>query len=216
MTERQLEEMIRRALRPERWAKIERALRNRLGAVRVVVENLHHAHNLSAVLRTCEALGVQHVHVVDEAEHCKLSRRITMGAHKWLTVHRHARFDTCAEELRQRGFRLYAAMLDPGALPLEEIPVDRPVAVVLGNEKEGVSRRTRELCDGAYFIPMYGFVQSYNVSVAAAISLYSLTRRVRRERPDGGLLSPEERAEVLRSWMPKSLRFGRRLLRTHV
>ncbi len=205
--------IIQQALRPERWAKLERVLHQRLGAVRLVVENLHHPHNLSAVLRTCEGLGVQHVHVVDSAENCRMSRRITLGAHKWLTVHRHGSFGACARELRQRGFRLYAAVLDPEAMPLEEIPVDPPVALVLGNEHQGVSPAARELCDGAYTISMHGFVQSFNVSVAAAVSLYSLTRRVRELRPDRGLLSPGERAEILRSWMPKSLRCGRRVVR---
>ncbi len=191
---------------------MQAVLDKRLGAVRVVVEHLRHAHNLSAVLRTCEALGVQHVHVVDAAEHCTWSRRITQGAHKWLTVHRHDRFEACAAALRDRGFRMYAAMLDPGAVPLGEIPVDRPVAVVFGNEKAGVSPETRALCDGAYIIPMTGFVQSFNISVAAAISLYDLTRRARAERPDSGLLSAAERGEVLFSWLPKSLRCGRRIV----
>lgn len=206
-------EWIRNALRPERWAKMERALHHRLGAVRVVIENLHHPHNLSAVMRTCEGLGVQHLHVVDTRENTVPSRRITLGAHKWLSIHRHDRFADCAEDLKRRGFRLYAAMLDPGAIPLEEIPVDAPVALVFGNEKEGVSPEARALCDGAYMIPMYGFVQSFNVSVAVAVSLYSVTRRV-RQRPDGGLLSAEERREVLEAWLPKSLRVGRRLVRS--
>ncbi len=205
-------DVIRNALRPQRWDRMQAVLDRRLGAVRVVVEHLRHAHNLSAVLRTCEALGVQHVHVVDSAEHCTWSRRITQGAHKWLTVHRHERFDTCAAALRGRGFRLYAAMLDPGAVPLGEIPVDRPVAVVFGNEKAGVSQEARGLCDGAYIIPMAGFVQSFNISVAAAISLYDLTRRARAERPDNGLLSEAERTEVLAAWLPKSLRCGRRIV----
>ncbi len=205
-------DIIRQALRPERWAKMERALNHRLGAVRVVIENLHHPHNLSAVMRTCEGLGVQHLHVVDTRENTVPSRRITLGAHKWLAIHRHDRFEECGRDLKTRGFRLYAAMLDPGAVALEEIPVDAPVALLFGNERDGVSPEARAWCDGAYTIPMYGFVQSFNVSVAVAVSLYSVTQRV-RQRPDGGLLTAEERREVLGQWLPKSLRFGRRLVR---
>ena len=104
-------------------------------------------------------------------------------------------------------------MLHPDAVPLEVLPLDRPIALVFGNEKAGVSPGTRALCDGAYTIPMAGFSQSLNISVAAAVSLYSVCRRVREERPDGGLLSEEERAAVLESWLPKSLRCGRRVAR---
>lgn len=206
-------EILRAALRPERWARLQAVLAQRLGAVRAVVENLHHPHNASAVLRTCDALGVQHVHAVEAAEDFAFSRRITLGAHKWLTLHRHETFDACAAELRGAGFRLFAAMLDPCAVPLEELPVDRPLALVFGNEKAGVSPETRARCDGAFTIPMAGFSQSLNISVAAAVSLYSVARRVRAERLDGGLLSEEERAAVLASWLPRSLRCGRRVVR---
>ncbi|MBE0616702.1 MAG: RNA methyltransferase [Proteobacteria bacterium] len=207
------EEILRAAVRPERWARIEGVLNRRLGAVRVVLENLHHPHNMSAVLRTCEALGIQHVHAVETAEDFTFSRRITLGAHKWLSLHRHDTFPQCAAELHALGFRLYAAMLDPGALPLEEVPVDAPVAMVFGNEKQGVSAGARALCDGAYIIPMAGFAQSLNISVAAAVSLYSVTRRVRELRSDGGLLPAEERARLLEAWLPKSVACGTRVVR---
>jgi tRNA (guanosine-2'-O-)-methyltransferase len=203
--------ILRRVVNPARRAKLETVLDRRLGAVRVVVEHLRHAHNMSAVLRTCEALGVQHVHAVERVEDTRVSRRVTLGAHKWLSIHRHDSFAECARELHDRGFALYAAMLRAEALPLEEIPVAPPVALVFGNEKEGVSEAAARLCDGAYTIPMEGFVQSFNVSVAVAISLYSLTRRARALRPDGGRLLQEERRRLLEAWLPKSIRCGRRL-----
>lgn len=206
--------ILRRALLPRRRAKMEAVLDRRLGAVRLVVEDLHHPHNMSAVLRTAEALGLQHVHAVEAAEQFTVSRRVTLGAHKWLTLHRHDAIDECADDLRGLGFALYAAVLDAGALPLEEIPVDRPAALVFGNEKRGVSPRARERCDAAFTVPMAGFSQSLNISVAAAISLYSLTRRVRTLREDGGLLSVEEKDRLLEAWLPLGVRCGRRVVRT--
>jgi tRNA (guanosine-2'-O-)-methyltransferase len=207
------EEIIRGAMTPERWAKMRAVLDQRLGALRVVVENLHHPHNMSAVVRSCEALGIQHAHAVEAAEHFTFSRRITLGAHKWLTLHRHNTIAECAREIKSKGFRMYAAVLDRESLSLEQIPVDEPVALVFGNEKAGVSPEARELCDGTYTVPMVGFAQSLNISVAAAISLYSLSGRVRRLRPDGGLLTPGERSQILESWLPKSVRWGRRIAR---
>lgn len=207
------EAIIRGALRPERWARMEAVLDRRLGAVRVVLEDLHHPHNMSAVLRTCEALGVQHVHAVEPRNPFTVSRRISRGTHKWLHLHHHERVTECAGVLHALGFRLYGAVLSPEAVALEEIPVEPRVALIFGNEKEGVSREAAALCDGAFTIPMAGFVQSFNISVAAAISLYSLTRRVRELRPDRGLLTPAERDEVLAAWLPKSLHCGRRIVR---
>lgn len=200
-------------LRPERRERLLTVLSQRLGAVRMVVENLHHPHNMSAVVRSCEAFGVQHLHAVEAAGAFTFSRRISLGSHKWLTLHRHDSFAACAADLKALGFRLYAAMLDPGAVPLHEIPTAEPVALVLGNEKEGVTPAARALCDGAYTIPMAGFSQSLNISVAAAISLYDLTRRVRAERPDGGLLTEAARTALLDSWLPKSTRAAGRLAR---
>lgn len=207
------EKILRAAVRPRRWAKIEAVLHQRLGAVRAVLENLHHPHNASAVLRTCEALGVQHVHAVETAEDFTFSRRITLGAHKWITLHRHETFAECAAALRDAGFRLYAAMLDPQARPLEDLPVQEPLALVFGNEKQGVSAAARAACDGAFIIPMAGFAQSLNISVAAAVSLYSVARRARLERPDGGLLDAAERARLLEAWLPKSVACGCRVVR---
>ncbi|MBI5442083.1 MAG: RNA methyltransferase [Deltaproteobacteria bacterium] len=206
-----LRSILTSSLRAERWERIQSVLDRRLGAVRVVVENLHHPHNMSALLRTCEAFGVQYVHAVEAVEDFTVSRRITLGAHKWLTLTRHRSFAECAGALRSQGFRLYAATLDPAAVPLEELPVDEPIALVFGNEKRGVSPATRALCDGAYTIRMEGFVQSLNISVAAAISIHSLTERVRRLRADGGLLGEEEKEKLLENWLPKSLRCGPRV-----
>lgn len=207
------EEIARRVIRPERLEKVCAVASRRLGSVRVVAENLHHPHNMSALLRSCEAFGVQHVHAVETVEDFTFSRRVTLGAHKWLTLKRHDTFEACAAELRGLGFRLYAAMLDPSAVSLGDLPVEQPLALVFGNEKDGVSPGARALCNGAYMIPMAGFSQSLNISVAAAISLYDVTRRARELRPDGGLLGEGEREALLASWLTKSVRCGVKLRR---
>ena len=95
-------------------------------------------------------------------------------------------------------------MLTDSAVPLEDIPLKSPVALVLGNEHAGVSDGALELCDGAYTIPMYGFVQSFNISVATAVSLYSITTRIRSTLPDGGTLSPAQKSALLERWIPKA------------
>lgn len=207
------DEILRGALRPQRWARIQSVLAQRLASVRLVLENVHHPHNVSAVLRSCEAFGVQHVHAVETSTNFRFSRRITMGTHKWLTLSRHDCFDDCATQLRAEGFKLYAAVPDLGAVPLEQLPVDEPVALVLGNEKAGLTPCARALCDGCYTIPMAGFAQSLNISVAASVSLYDVTRRARAARRDGGLLTSVERSELLATWLPKTVPCGKKVMR---
>jgi tRNA (guanosine-2'-O-)-methyltransferase len=186
-------------------------LEHRMGSLRVVVENLHNPHNMSAVLRSCEAMGVQHVHAVESVEKFSVSRGITKGSHKWLTLHKHRTFSDCASELAAEGFSLYAAMLQKDAVALAELPIDRNVALVFGNEHAGVSPEALALCDGAYFIPMHGFVQSYNVSVATSISIYDVSSRMRTGREDKGALTGEQKALILESWLPKVAPYTRKI-----
>lgn len=206
-----LTELLGSMVLPRRMAKIMAVLDSRFSSVRVVAENFHHSHNMSAIARSTEALGVQHLHVVEEFDAFNLSRKVTMGCHKWLTLHRHKSFAECAESLKERGFRLYAAMLSEDAVPVSEVPVDGPVALVFGNELGGVTQRALPHCDGQFIIPMRGFVQSFNVSVAAAVSLYDVTTRMAAEHPDTCRLTPEEKAELLAIWLPKSAPFAKRV-----
>lgn len=207
----ELTELLGQMVLPRRMERILRVLDSRFSRVRAVGENLHHTHNMSALLRSCEALGVQHVHAVEKYEAFSLSRKVTMGCHKWLTLHRHRDFASCAEELRAKGFSIYAAMLSDRAMEVGQIPIDRPVTLVFGNELMGVSEEARAFCDGEFVIPMSGFVQSFNVSVAAAVSLYDVTSRMRAAHPESCFLTPEEKAELLAEWLPKSAPFAKRI-----
>lgn len=207
----ELAELLGRLVLPRRMERIMSVLEARFSGVRAVAENLHHPHNMSALLRSCEAQGVQHVHAVERYESFSVSRKVTMGCHKWLSLHRHATFPDCAEILKAKGFKIYAAMLSDKAMPVCEIPVDTPVALVFGNELLGVSPEAAAHCDGEFVIPMSGFVQSFNVSVAAAVSIYDVTSRMRAARPESCYLSPEEKAELLALWLPKSAPFAKRI-----
>lgn len=206
-----LKKILEGLITPRRMERMLRVLNSRLGALRIVVENLYHPHNMNAVIRTAEALGVQHVHVVEPNGDFSMNRKITKGSHKWLTTHRYATFAPCAEELRAAGFRLYAAMPSEEAVPLNAVPVDQPLALVFGNESFGISESALAHCDGRFVIPMSGFVESFNISVAAAISIYDVSTRMRRERPDQGLLGAQERAELLKLWLPKAAHSAKRI-----
>ncbi len=141
----------------------------------MVLENLHDPHNGGAAIRSCEACGVLQMRFVGGPR--RFSERVTQGCEKWLDIHDDADIDSAATALRASGFRLYGAV--PGAARrLEELDPLAPAAFLVGNEHVGLSPRARQLCDEEFAIPMYGFSESMNLSVATALTVYThATRR---------------------------------------
>jgi tRNA (guanosine-2'-O-)-methyltransferase len=161
----------------ERRDKIDRVAASRLGGLVVVLENLHDAHNGGAALRSCEAIGVREVRVVGTS--FRTSERVTQGCDKWLDIVRDETIERCVADLKARGFRLYAAV--PGAATaLEDLDAAAPAAFLVGNEHDGLSPVARAACDVEFTIPMRGFSQSVNLSVATALCVYTHAERRRR------------------------------------
>jgi tRNA (guanosine-2'-O-)-methyltransferase len=173
----------------------------RLGGLRVLLDGVHDPHNISAVLRSCEGFGVQHVHLVGPMEELPVNRAITRGCEKWLDLHLHADGAACAQALHDEGFSLWAAVPDRAAQPLEALDFGRKVALVFGGEHAGLSDELIRACDGRYQIPMPGFSQSLNVSVAAAISIYVAASLRRRAIGGSTDLSPAEVEALSRAWI---------------
>lgn len=189
-------EAVVRVLAPllsaERVHRIEQVLRHRLVSVTVVLENLHDPHNGGAALRTCEALGLTNVHVVEPLEPFQTNHKVTKRANKWLNVYRHPTVDGCLELLHRWGFDCWAAVPPvPGCRPAPEqqVAVNRPVALLFGNEHEGLSPRAMALSQGTFNIPMFGFTESLNLSVSVAVSLQQVVARRRSHLGRGGDLS---------------------------
>jgi tRNA (guanosine-2'-O-)-methyltransferase len=162
-------------LTDERLVRVQACVARRTRAIVPVLEAIDDPHNVAAILRSADAFGVQEVHLIEGAQPFLAARAVTQGAERWLDVVRHDGPEQCVASLQSRGFRVYVATMD-GELTPEDLPEAPRVAVVFGNEQTGASKRMRTLCDGFYTIPMYGFAQSLNVSVAAAITLFSATR----------------------------------------
>lgn len=183
-----------------RFQRMQEVLGRRLGHVRCAAESLYHRHNVSAVLRTCESLGMQHVHLV--GEEFQATRGASRGAERWLSLHRHATAEQAIEAIRQAGFALWVADLADDAVAPETVPLDRPLCLWVGAELEGVSEVAREAADGVLTVPMRGFTQSLNVSVAAALALRPVAERV-RALGEAALLAPSEREAILRAWVER-------------
>ncbi|MCM2283089.1 MAG: RNA methyltransferase, partial [Bdellovibrionaceae bacterium] len=154
-------------LTESRRARIDAVVAERTYSVVPVMENIYDRGNISAVMRSSEAMGFQSAHVIELNERFKEANRVTQGADKWLDVVRWKSTEDCVVSLKSQGYRVYATHLD-AAVPIGEVDWSQPSAIVFGNEKDGVSQRLLELADQRIIIPMLGFVQSFNISVAAA------------------------------------------------
>lgn len=202
---------------PARLARMDAVLANRTRHLTVVFEDVYHPHNASAVLRTCECLGLQDVHVVEGQKRFRPNVEIVHGAARWLTLHRWRRpaghdVHSCLETLRERGFRIVATSPREDAVPLGEIPLEQPLAVCFGTEETGLTPEVLAAADLCAQIPMPGFTRSLNVSVTAAVVLYDLTTRLRaRELP--WRLSASEQADLRLLWLADDGRAAHELAR---
>jgi len=164
---------------PERRAKLESVLSKRQNDITVVLENVFDPHNISAVMRTCDAVGVQELYVLNTniPRHKKWGPKSSSSAAKWLTVHQFENAPECFSELRKKYAKILTTHLSNDALNLYEIDLAQPVALVFGNEHSGVSEEIRSLADGNFKIPQVGIIRSLNISVACAVTLYEAYRQ---------------------------------------
>ena len=176
-----------------RRARIEASLDGRLASVEVAIERPYDPHNAAAVVRSAEALGAWAVHVIEASEKILRARGTTTGTHHWIETRHHRDLDAFVAEQRDRGMRVVGACVDATHM-LEELPVDRPLCLLLGNEHAGLSAAAQAACELRYRIPIYGLAESYNLSVAAALSLDSVTRRRRALLGHAGDLDATQRA----------------------
>jgi tRNA (guanosine-2'-O-)-methyltransferase len=184
-------------LLPERRERIDRAVASRTRSLTVVLEAFADPQNVNAVLRTCEAFGVQEVHVVEgPMKPYDRNKRISQNADKWLDVVRWRTTGECLDALAARGFAIYATDLSEGSRPLGEVSFAPRVALVFGNEHRGVSPEALARAHLRYAIPMRGFVRSLNVSVAAAVSLARAVERRELERGRHGDLEEADAAAL--------------------
>lgn len=189
-----------------RLARMQRIIAARTRSLVPVLEDLHDPHNGAAILRSADAFGCHEVHIIERTNPFLLSHRVTRGTNRWLELNRHASTGACLATLRERGYRVYIAAMD-GVLSPEELATVPKAAVVFGNEHLGLSDEVRDVADGTYRVPMVGFVESLNVSVASAITLYVASRGRQ------GDLDRAERTEILARYLLSSVRDAERLVR---
>jgi tRNA (guanosine-2'-O-)-methyltransferase len=164
---------------PERFNKLNEVLQKRQPDLTVVLENVFDPHNISAVMRTCDAVGIQEIFILNNRipRHKKWGARSSSSAAKWLTIHQFEDPAACFKELRLRYDKILTTHLSSDASSLYELDLTQRVALVFGNEHSGVSEEIRALADGNFIIPQAGIIQSLNISVACAVTLYEAYRQ---------------------------------------
>ncbi len=190
-------------LLPRRFERLQAVLQRRMGDLTVLLEHVDKPHNLSAILRSCDAVGVLEAHVVSLKGRTPTFNNTALGSQKWVPLHRHESTAAVMRQLKERGFRLYGTHLSVEAVDYRQCDYTGPTAFVLGAEKWGLSDAATALVDQAIVIPMQGMVQSLNVSVAAATLLFEALR----QRQAAGLvptagegLEPEQYQQLLFEW----------------
>jgi tRNA (guanosine-2'-O-)-methyltransferase len=164
---------------PERELRLKNVLANRQFDLTVVMENVFDPHNVSAVMRTCDAVGIQDIYILNTkiGKHKKWGARSSSSAAKWLTIHEYDDASVCFSELRKKFSLILTTHLSSNAISLYNIDFTGSVALIFGNEHNGVSEEIRTLADGNFIIPQVGMIRSLNISVACAVSLYEAFRQ---------------------------------------
>jgi tRNA (guanosine-2'-O-)-methyltransferase len=194
-----------RTITPQRRARIERVLSHRQKDLTLVLANIHDPHNVSAIYRSCDAFGVAEVHLYyTDTPFPALGRKVSASARKWVESVRHATLDSLVAGLRTGKRQLLATSGSAAARPLADWDFTKPTAVIMGNEHRGVDKELAPHVDGELYIPMYGMIRSFNVSVAAAVILAEAAR----QRMLAGMYArpgytEEEFAEKLAAWLGK-------------
>ncbi|MCE9576525.1 MAG: RNA methyltransferase [Deltaproteobacteria bacterium] len=192
-------------LSDDRIARIDEVLDARLDSVTAIVEDVYDPHNAAAAIRSCEGLGVHTLHVVEREHTFAASKGVTIGGHRWMQLARWPQVADCAAALRARGYTVWGTL--PGAAQsIETIDVSRPVAVVFGNERVGMSEEAIAACDGAVGIPMFGMSQSFNLSVSVALVMNRLTTRRRALLGAVGDLPAEVKDRLRARWVALKIR----------
>ncbi|MBS1682821.1 MAG: RNA methyltransferase [Bacteroidetes bacterium] len=191
-------------------AFIEKVLAVRTRHITLVLENIYQSQNASATLRTCECLGLQDVHIIEDTSNYGTNKKVLKGANKWLDLHRHKmkgfnNTEICFRNLRQSGYKILVTDPSPDGISVNEVAIDQKIAIVMGNELQGTSKYAIEHADQKIVVPMFGFTESFNISVCAALCLNTFLTKLRLSEINWQLTEPEK--EMLRlQWFRKIVR----------
>ena len=197
----------------------KRELFDRLAPLRtrhiaVVLEDVYQSHNAAAVLRTCDCFGVQDVHVVEAHNPFNPAGDVAVGSSKWVDYYSHPTIGQAYQSLREKGYRIVATLPHENDTMIGDLDISQPTALVFGTELTGLSQEAITGADAYVKIPMYGFTESFNISVSAALSLFSLTERMRHCPDLHWQLNEEELLDLKLHWAIQAIKDGEHVIQT--
>jgi tRNA (guanosine-2'-O-)-methyltransferase len=192
----------------------DRIAAERTNFLTVSLENVYQEHNASAVLRSCDCFGIQQLHVIEKDNQYKVQRDIALGAGRWVDMFNYDQGGNptmdCINNLRLKGYRIVATSPHANEKTINDIDISQPMALIFGTERRGVSDEVKAASDEFVSIPMYGFTESFNISVSVAITLNVLRQRLEKSSVDWKL-TQEEQILLKLKWCRKILRGGQEL-----
>lgn len=189
---------------------MEKVLDARTRYVTIILEDIYQSQNASAVVRTCECMGLQDIHIIEDASKYSTNKRVLKGSDKWVDLIRYKEKKAnnaanCFQALRDAGYKIYATDPAPDGISIHDIPLDQKIALVMGNELKGTSDQAIAQADAKVNIPMYGFTESLNISVSAAICLNTIIPKLRMS-DIAWQLSDQEKENIRLKWYRSSVR----------
>jgi len=192
-----------------RRAKFDEVLKYRTKHITIALEDLYQPHNASAVLRSCDIFGIQDIHIIENKNAYTVNKDIAMGSPKWLNLHKYRKQENnslaCIKNLKEKGYRIIATSPNENVCTIDELSIDKPLALFFGTELTGISETVLQEADEFVKIPMYGFTESFNISVSAALCLRSLVEKLHKADFDWHL-NKEEMDEHMLKWLRNSIR----------
>ena len=208
-------EYLESYLTPNRKALFHKILNERTRHFTIVAQDTYQDHNASALIRTCDCFGIQDLHIIEEFNEYRLARGMTQGAEKWVSQYYYSEYkdniQTCINNLKDDGYTIVATTPHKHDLVVEEYDIHVRSAFFFGTEKAGLSQQILDQADRFVKIPMYGFSESFNISVSVALVLQTLMNRLRASRDLEWQLSEEEQLEIRIEWCKKTIVNGDRI-----
>jgi tRNA (guanosine-2'-O-)-methyltransferase len=210
---------LRQYMTEERSIRFRQVLKYRTRHFTVAVEDVFKERNASAIVRTADCFGIQDVHIIENQNEYQISENISKGAEKWVNVNIYDDYlnntGVCISQLKEKGYQIIATSPHASGSAPEDFDISKKSAFFLGGEKEGLTGEVLDNADGYIKIPMYGFTESYNISVAGALMLYELTRRLHQSAIDWKL-TEQEQLELQLDWTIKTIASSENLIKKYI
>ncbi|MDH5474128.1 MAG: RNA methyltransferase [Cyclobacteriaceae bacterium] len=213
-------DMLSEFVTENKKSQIDRVLRNRTRHVTVVLEDIYQSHNASAVVRTCDCFGIQDLHIIENENRYNINPKVVMGATKWVDMFNYCiptvnNTISCITNLKQKGYKVVVTTPDKNSIPIDELNLNEKVALVFGTEQTGVSKDVLDMADEKVSIPMYGFTESLNISVSAAICLSTITKNLQKSTIQWKL-SKEEHSQLKLEWYKKNVKRAESIIENYL